>query len=156
MSTTVEAAASLVHPNQPEVQKFSSCAMVVDVHSPHEYAEDQVPGAVNLPVVVEVDVEYAEIGTKHKAQGRQARGLPDHLIAVDYSLRNIAAQINPEVHARRTASSSTASAAARKNYRRWVHAGPGTRPSAFSYRVLCGSSRLSKFGKQRHGGMPCM
>ncbi len=34
---------------------------VIDVRSPSEFAEDHVPGAINLPVLS--DVERAEVGT---------------------------------------------------------------------------------------------
>jgi tRNA 2-selenouridine synthase len=37
---------------------------VIDVRSPGEYAEDHVPGAVNLPVLD--DAQRAEVGTRHK------------------------------------------------------------------------------------------
>jgi tRNA 2-selenouridine synthase len=39
---------------------FDDYALVIDARSPHEYAEDHVPGAVNLPVVD--DAEFAEVG----------------------------------------------------------------------------------------------
>src|SRR5688572_3137737 len=63
-------------------------AMVIDARSPREYAEDHVPGAVNLPVVD--DLQYAEVGTTHRTDKHRA-----YLIGVEYSLRNIAAQIQP-------------------------------------------------------------
>ena len=37
---------------------------VIDVRSPGEFAEDRVPGAVNLPVLD--DAERARVGTLHK------------------------------------------------------------------------------------------
>ena len=37
---------------------------VIDVRSPSEYAEDHVPGAINLPVLS--DAERAEVGTIYK------------------------------------------------------------------------------------------
>lgn len=37
---------------------------VIDVRSPSEYAEDHVPGAINLPVLD--DLQRAEVGTLHK------------------------------------------------------------------------------------------
>jgi tRNA 2-selenouridine synthase len=40
---------------------------VIDVRSPSEFAEDRVPGAVNLPVLD--DAERAEVGTIYRAEG---------------------------------------------------------------------------------------
>jgi tRNA 2-selenouridine synthase len=52
-----------VHPSQLAVRDFSSYALIIDARSPREFAEDHLPGAVNLPVVN--DDEYAEVGTRH-------------------------------------------------------------------------------------------
>lgn len=70
------------------VRQLPEYALVIDARSPHEYLEDHIPGAVNLPVVD--DLQYAEVGTTHKADKHAA-----YLIGVEYSLRNIAAQIKP-------------------------------------------------------------
>jgi tRNA 2-selenouridine synthase len=162
MPTTVETAASIVHPHQLEVQEFSSYALVIDARSPHEYAEDHVPGAVNLPVVD--DVEYAEVGTKHKSDKHAA-----YLIGVEYSLRNIAAHIKPLIskytphdrflvycfrggkrsrlwadNLRTIGFEVDVLAGGWKNYRRWVRAGLESLPRAFSYRVLCGPTGCGK------------
>ena len=37
---------------------------IIDVRSPAEYAEDHIPGAINLPVLS--DVERAQVGTIYK------------------------------------------------------------------------------------------
>jgi tRNA 2-selenouridine synthase len=37
---------------------------IIDVRAPSEYAEDHVPGAINLPVLS--DAERAEVGTIYK------------------------------------------------------------------------------------------
>ncbi len=42
--------------------------MVIDVRSPGEFAQDHVPGAVNLPVLT--DAERAEIGTIYVQDSR--------------------------------------------------------------------------------------
>jgi len=81
-------ASLLPHPLQLEVLEFGAYALVIDARSPHEYDEDHLPGAVNLPVVD--DAEYAEVGTKHKDDKHAA-----YLIGVEYSLRNIAKHIKP-------------------------------------------------------------
>ena len=36
--------------------------LVIDARSPREFAEDHLPGAINLPVVF--DDEYAEVGIR--------------------------------------------------------------------------------------------
>ena len=67
---------------------FASYAIIIDARSPHEYADDHVPGAQNLPVVD--DAEFAEVGIKHKHDPHAA-----YLIGVEYSLHNIANYIKP-------------------------------------------------------------
>ena len=157
-----ETGASPVHPHQLEVREFSSYALVIDARSPHEYAEDHLPGAVNLPVVD--DAEYAEVGTTHKSDKHAA-----YLIGVEYSLRNIAAQIKPLIskytpqdrflvycfrggkrsrlwadNLRTIGFEVDLLAGGWKNYRRWVRAGLETLPRALNYRVLCGPTGCGK------------
>lgn len=84
MSTPPPAA----HPSRLGVGEFSSYACVIDARSPHEYDEDHVPGAVNLPVVD--DDEFAEVGIRYKTDQHAA-----YLVGVEYSLRNIARHIRP-------------------------------------------------------------
>lgn len=57
--------------------------LVIDARSPREFAEDHLPGAINLPVVF--DEEYAEVGTTHRTDPMRA-----YQIGVAYSLKNIA------------------------------------------------------------------
>jgi tRNA 2-selenouridine synthase len=57
--------------------------LIIDARSPREFAEDHLPGAINLPVVF--DEEYAEVGTVHRTDPMRA-----YQIGVAYSLRNIA------------------------------------------------------------------
>ena len=45
----------------------SEYSQIIDVRSPMEFADDHVPGAINLPVLD--DIERAEIGTLHKQIG---------------------------------------------------------------------------------------
>ena len=40
--------------------------MIIDVRSPAEFADDHIPGAVNMPVMS--NDERAEIGTLHKQE----------------------------------------------------------------------------------------
>jgi tRNA 2-selenouridine synthase len=162
MTIPAESTAALVHPHQLEVQDFASYALVIDARSPHEYAEDHVPGAVNLPVVD--DDEFAEVGIRHKTDKHAA-----YLVGVEYSLRNIADQIKPLIsrytprdrflvycfrggkrsrlwadNLRTIGFDVDVLAGGWKNYRRWVRAGLETLPRAFSYRVLCGATGCGK------------
>lgn len=49
----------------PALARFD---MLIDVRSPGEYAEDHIPGAVNLPVLT--DAERAEVGTIYVQESR--------------------------------------------------------------------------------------
>ena len=62
-------------------------ALVIDARSEREYAEDHLPGVINLPVVD--NEEYAEVGTLHRADSHRA-----YLIGVSYALRNISSAID--------------------------------------------------------------
>lgn len=151
-----------VHPHQMEVHEFSTYALIIDARSPHEFAEDHLPGAVNLPVVD--DIEYAEVGTTHKSDKHAA-----YLIGVEYSLRNIATQIRPLIskykptdrmlvycfrggkrsrlwadNLRTIGFSVDVLKGGWKNYRRWVVAGLETLPRLFEYRVLTGPTGCGK------------
>jgi tRNA 2-selenouridine synthase len=143
-------------PDRLGVQAWDAYALIIDARSPREYADDHVPGAVNLPVVD--DVQYAEVGTRHRTDKHAA-----YLIGVEYSLRNIAAQIKPLISKytpedrflvycfrggkrSRLWADSLRTIGFRvdvveggwKAYRQWVRDGLATLPASFSYRVLCG------------------
>lgn len=162
MVSPADRAAALVHPQQLGVQEFASYALVIDARSPHEFAEDHVPGAVNLPVVD--DAEFAEVGIRHKTDQHSA-----YLVGVAYSLRNIADQIKPLIsrytpqdrflvycfrggkrsrlwadNLRTIGFEVDVLAGGWKNYRRWVRAGLNTLSRSFSYRVLCGPTGSGK------------
>jgi tRNA 2-selenouridine synthase len=151
-----------VHPSQLEIQDFSSYSLVIDARSPREFAEDHVPGAINLPVVN--DDEYAQVGTRHRYDKHGA-----YLIGVEYSLQNIAAQIKLLisqfsesdcflVYCFRGGKRSRLWAdnlriigfqvdvinGGWKNYRRWVRTGLEVLPKQFLYRVLSGSTGTGK------------
>jgi tRNA 2-selenouridine synthase len=161
-------------PRQLDIQEFSSYALIIDARSPHEFAEDHIPAAVNLPVVD--DAEYAEVGTKHKSDKHAA-----YLIGVEYSLKNIAGHIAPLIskykpkdrflvycfrggkrsrlwadNLRTIGFEVDVLAGGWKNYRRWVREGLATLPGAFQYRVLCGPTGCGKtrvlheLGRQGH------
>ena len=59
---------------------------VIDTRSPSEFAEDHIPGAINLPVLS--DAERAQVGTLYAASRFEARRLGAALVA-----RNIAAHL---------------------------------------------------------------
>ena len=160
--TNVAAEAAPVDPSQLGLSEFASYALVIDARSPHEYAEDHVPGAVNLPVVD--DAEFAEVGIRHKTDKHAA-----YLIGVEYSLRNIAAQIKPLIskfterdrflvycfrggkrsrlwadNLRTIGFEVDVLSGGWKAYRQWVRAGLEQLPKEFSFRVLCGPTGCGK------------
>ncbi len=83
-----ETGAGAVSMTELGIRESHDYSLVIDARSPREYADDHLPGAVNLPVVD--DDQYAEVGTRHKSDKHVA-----YLIGVEYSLRNIADQIKP-------------------------------------------------------------
>lgn len=68
------------------MQDFKSYDLIIDARSPHEYEEDHIPGAINLPVVN--DEEFAEVGTLHRTDSMAA-----YQLGARYSLMNIARHI---------------------------------------------------------------
>lgn len=56
---------------------------IIDVRSPGEFAEDRIPGAVNLPVLD--DQERAEVGTLYKKSQFEARELGARYISANIS-----------------------------------------------------------------------
>ena len=157
-----ERQAAHVDPGQLGLREFASYALVIDARSPHEYVEDHVPGAVNLPVVD--DAEFAEVGIRHKTDKHAA-----YLIGVEYSLRNIAAQIKPLIsrfterdrflvycfrggkrsrlwadNLRTIGFEVDVLAGGWKAYRQWVRDGLAQLPQQFDFRVLCGPTGCGK------------
>jgi tRNA 2-selenouridine synthase len=154
--------AAQVDPSQLGLREFASYSLVIDARSPHEYAEDHVPGAVNLPVVD--DAEFAEVGIRHKTDKHGA-----YLIGVEYSLRNIAAQIKPLIskfterdrflvycfrggkrsrlwadNLRTIGFEVDVLAGGWKAYRQWVRSGLAELPQQLDFRVLCGPTGCGK------------
>ena len=163
-----------IHPSQLGVREFAEYSLVIDARSPREFAEDHVPGAVNLPVVD--DEQYAEVGTRHKDDKHGA-----YLIGVEYSLRNIADQIKPLIsrygsadrflvycfrggkrsrlwadNLRTIGFEVDVLAGGWKRYRQWVRESLEALAPTLSYRVLagptgCGKTRLlSELQRQGH------
>lgn len=152
-------------PESLGVRDFFDYSLVIDARSPREFAEDHLPGAVNLPVVD--DFQYAEVGTRHRTDKHGA-----YLIGVEYSLRNIADQIKPLIsrygesdrflvycfrggkRSRLWADSLRTIgfqvdvlAGGWKRYRQWVRESLHALPDRFTFRVLagptgCGKTRL--------------
>lgn len=56
---------------------------IIDVRSPGEFAEDRIPGAVNLPVLD--DAERSEVGTLYKKSQFEARELGARYISANIS-----------------------------------------------------------------------
>ncbi|TFV95223.1 tRNA 2-selenouridine(34) synthase MnmH [Oxalobacteraceae bacterium OM1] len=69
---------------------FHDYDLIIDARSEHEYAEDHIPGAVNLPVVN--DREFAEVGTLHRTDPLAA-----YQLGARYSLMNISRHIEQRV-----------------------------------------------------------
>jgi tRNA 2-selenouridine synthase len=144
---------------------FSSYDLIIDARSPREYAEDHIPGAINLPVVD--NDEYAEVGTLHRTDPMAA-----YQIGVAYSLKNIARYLQTDIakYPRKSriliycfrggkrsrlwfdALDTIGYRVERipggwKAYRRWVNAQLAELPARFRYLVLsgptgCGKTRL--------------
>jgi len=60
---------------------FSEFSEIIDVRSPSEFAEDHLPGAINLPVLN--DEERVTVGTLHKSNPFAARRLGAQLISTN-------------------------------------------------------------------------
>lgn len=52
------------------MENFSKFRYIIDARSPREFAEDHIPGAINLPVVD--NDEYARTGTLHRTDTHEA------------------------------------------------------------------------------------
>ena len=141
---------------------FDQYALIIDARSPHEYAEDHVPGAVNLPVVD--DAEFAEVGIQYKTDQHAA-----YLIGAQHSFRNLArhtadliSRYKPDdrflVYCFRGGKRSALWASnlrligfdvdvvpgGWKRYRNWVRDALAVLPQRFDYRVLCGPTNCGK------------
>jgi tRNA 2-selenouridine synthase len=141
---------------------FGDYALVIDARSPHEFIEDHVPGAMNLPVVD--DAQFAEVGIQHKTDPHAA-----YLIGAQYSFQNLSehtraliSRFGPDdrflVYCFRGGKRSALWAAnlrligftvdvipgGWKRYRNWVRETLTTLPPAFEYRVLCGPTNCGK------------
>ncbi|MBA3922638.1 MAG: tRNA 2-selenouridine(34) synthase MnmH, partial [Nostocaceae cyanobacterium] len=71
---------SPIYTRQPWLETYTE---VIDVRSPSEFAEDHIPGAINLPVLN--DAERAEVGTVYKQCPFTARKLGAALVSKNIS-----------------------------------------------------------------------
>lgn len=147
------------------MERFAQYDLIIDARSEREYAEDHIPGAINLPVAT--NDEYAEVGTLHRTDKMRA-----YLIGVSYSLKNISRHLDTVIagypkNTRILVYCFRGGKRSRlwfdaldtigfkvdkleggwKGYRRWVNEELDIRPRQFSYIVLsgptgCGKTRL--------------
>lgn len=153
------------HPRELGIDDFSSYSLIIDARTPHEFEEDHVPGAVNLPVVG--DTEFAEVGTKYVSDPHEAL-----LVGAAYASNNLATHIRTHISKfgpgdrllvycfrggkrsrvwadtlRNIGFTTEVLKGGWKEYRRWVLRNLETLPASFEYRVLssltgCGKTRL--------------
>lgn len=137
----------------------------IDVRSPSEFAEDHIPGAINLPVLD--DAQRAEVGTLHAqtsaflAKQRGATLVARNIARiVEYHCQGKPREWAPLIYCWRGGKRSAALAHVLKEigwravqleggyqtYRRHVVATLATLPSDFRYVVVCG---LTGSGKSR-------
>lgn len=136
---------------------------VIDVRSPGEFAEDRIPGAVNLPVLS--DAERAEVGTLYVQTGAfPARRLGAGMVSANIA-RHLAAHLaakdrdyRPLIYCwrggQRSASLATVLAAVGwrvtvlhggyKTYRAHVRARLDALPPLFDYRLIGGATGTGK------------
>lgn len=133
-----------------------------DVRSPSEYAEDHVPGAINVPVLT--DLEREEVGTLYRRDPFQARKLGAALIAENVakllrtSLRERDGSLHPLIYCWRGGLRSQSIATilshvgwrvnllrgGYKSYRDAVREGLDTLPCSLEFRVLAGPTGSGK------------
>lgn len=149
-------------PINPVSDPWHPSTEIVDVRSPSEFAEDHLPGAINLPVLS--DIERAQVGTCYAQDAFAARKLGAALVA-----NNIAGHVRehfaplgrdyrPLVYCwrggQRSQSLATVLAAigwpvlvldgGYKTYRRAVQAQLVQLPYEFKFHVLCGPTGSGK------------
>lgn len=80
----------IVGPSQIGLNEFSTYSLIIDARTPHEYREDHLPGAINLPLVD--DAQFAEVGTLHQKDPHAA-----YLIGAEYASRNLSSHIGSHI-----------------------------------------------------------
>ncbi|WP_017655902.1 tRNA 2-selenouridine(34) synthase MnmH [Fortiea contorta] len=162
---------SHTHTQQPWTETYSE---IIDVRSPHEFATDHIPGAINLPVLN--DAERIEVGTIYKQVcAFTARKIGAALVSknIYQHLSQHFAAKDPDYHplvycwrgGQRSGSMALALAqigwrvtvlqGGYKIYRAYVRQQLEHLPQQFTYRLLCGftgSGKTHILGKMRQRG----
>jgi tRNA 2-selenouridine synthase len=145
---------------QPWTQTYSE---IIDVRSPSEFAEDRIPGAINLPVLN--DTERAKVGKIYKqVSSFEARKIGAALIAKNIScylqqhFSSKPKDYHPLIYCWRGGQRSlsmglvlsqigwqvTLLEGGYKAYRAYVRQQIDTLPQTFTYRILCGLTGSGK------------
>jgi tRNA 2-selenouridine synthase len=149
---------------QFNIEKLTEFDAVIDVRTPAEYAEDHIPGAVNLPVLT--NEERVEIGTIYKqVSAFQARKRGAGMVAANIARHLQSPYLaerdrpwNPLVYCWRGGKRSGAMAhvlrevgwnatqlvGGYKTYRSAVIEQLGLLPANFAFRVVCGETGSGK------------
>lgn len=151
---------SPIYTQQPWTETYSE---IIDVRSPSEYAEDRIPGAINLPVLD--DTERTEVGTIYKqANPFNARKIGAALVAKNISQHlqqhfvNKDKDYRPLIYCWRGGQRSNSMAAVLsqigwrvtvleggyKTYRAYVRQQLEHLPTQFTYKILCGFTGSGK------------
>jgi tRNA 2-selenouridine synthase len=124
---------SLVHPHQLEIQDVSLYSLVIDARHPAAYAQDHIPGAVNVPATSAASVPALpmprELATHAEALAR------DDLVLV-YCDRGGLDSESWAGPLRAAGFAVDVLGGGWGNYRRWVAAGLELLPRALSFRHL--------------------
>ncbi|AFY55130.1 tRNA 2-selenouridine synthase [Rivularia sp. PCC 7116] len=152
--------ASLRYTKEPHKETYSE---IIDVRSSSEFAEDCIPGAVNLPVLN--DAERAEVGTIYKQLSPfQARKIGAALVSKNISQHLEEHFVNKEKNyqpliycwrgGQRSASLATVLSqigwrvtlleGGYKTYRSYVRQQLDSLPRKLNYRILCGLTGSGK------------
>ena len=142
MTKPVSDAAPFVHPHQIEVQEFSTYARVIDARSAAEYAEDHIPGAVNVPTTFDVDASTAldsgfnPVAAMPSALAAATAGsLPGDTVLVYCSKGGRAAVVWADL-LRRQGHQVDVLPGGWASYRQWVSAGLDVLPRTLEFRRI--------------------
>lgn len=151
---------SPIYTQQPWTKTYSE---IIDVRPPSEYAEDRIPGAINLPVLD--DAERAEVGIIYKQINPfNARKIGAALVAKNISQHlqqhfiNKDKDYRPLIYCWRGGQRSNSMAAVLtqigwrvtvleggyKTYRTYVRQQLEQLPTQFTYKILCGFTGSGK------------
>lgn len=150
MPATLASFVPLVHPHQMEVQDFSDYAHIIDARTAKKYAEDHIPGAINLPVDAG-SMRRPDAATDKTAPTKRWAN-PEHSDALAADLLELDPRgavlvycdrggLDSEILAkplRRAGHTVEVLAGGWPNYRRWVDAGLELLPRVLTFRRLVG------------------